>query len=146
LLNVELRAGELESLPLDDACCDAALMILALTYVAAPARAVQELGRILRPGGRAVVVDLLPHDREELRRELGQQWAGFEPKQVQTMFAEAGFASTTVEALPPPAQARGPALFLAVATRASGRRRAPRAPAANNISPRQRRQEIRDVE
>jgi ArsR family transcriptional regulator len=121
LRNVELRAGDLTALPLDDACCDAALMILALTYVAAPAAAIREMGRILRPGGRAVVVDLLPHDRDELRHELGQSRTGFEPNQVETMVADAGLASTTVESLPPPANAKGPALFMAVAARAGGR-------------------------
>jgi ArsR family transcriptional regulator len=115
--NVELRQGGLEALPLDDASVDGALMVLALTYVAEPARAIVEMGRVLRPGGRAVVVDLLRHDREEFRRQMGQQSAGFDPGDLQTMLGEAGLGEVSCRPLPPEPQAKGPALVLAVAAR-----------------------------
>ncbi len=115
--NVELLLGTLEELPLDDAACDAALMVLALTYVAEPRAAVVEAARVIRPGGTLVVVDLLPHDREEFRRELGQHWLGFEPEDISTLLGGAGFAGARVRALPPAPEAKGPALFLAAARR-----------------------------
>src|SRR5690606_14376837 len=59
--NVDLRQGALEQLPIASATCDAALLLLALTHIEEPARAVTEMARILKPGGRAVVVDLLRH-------------------------------------------------------------------------------------
>ena len=68
--NVELRQGSLEALPLAPASCDGALLLLALTYVAHPLAALREAARILRPGGRLVVVDLLRHDRDDFRREM----------------------------------------------------------------------------
>jgi ArsR family transcriptional regulator len=116
--NVELRQGSLEALPLDDASVDGALMVLALTYVADPARAIVEMGRVLRPGGRAVVVDLLRHDREEFRRQMGQHSRGFDPEDLRTMLGEAGFREASCRLLPPEPQAKGPALVLAVAARA----------------------------
>src|SRR5438132_5380342 len=73
LSNVELRQGRLEALPLDDGGCDGALLLLALTYVTDPAAVMSEMARVLRPGGRAVVVDLLRHDRDHFRRRMGQQ-------------------------------------------------------------------------
>jgi ArsR family transcriptional regulator len=109
----ELRQGDLESLPLEDASCDAALLVLALTYVEQPARALAEAARILRPGGRLVVVDLLRHDREEFRRNLGQRHPGFEPAVLERLLREAGFTAARPSPLAPEAQAQGPALLLA---------------------------------
>src|SRR5437763_10739098 len=61
LPSVDLRRGDLETLPIEDRSCDAALLLLALTYVPEPQPVVSEMARILRPGGRAVIVDLTPH-------------------------------------------------------------------------------------
>ena len=51
--NVELRRGELEALPIDDTRLDAATLMLVLHYVPEPARALAEVARVLKPGGRA---------------------------------------------------------------------------------------------
>jgi ArsR family transcriptional regulator len=101
--NVELRRGGLEAVPIADRACEAALLILALTYVPQPAASLAEMARILRPGGTAVVLDLLRHDREDFRRRLGQHSLGFEE-------AELGREA-------PDPQAKGPALILASAVR-----------------------------
>jgi ArsR family transcriptional regulator len=118
--NVDLRQGELTQLPLEDTSCDAALMLLALTYVDDPARALVEMRRILKPGGRAVIVDLLPHDRDDFRRQLGQQAMGFDLAELRSAMEAAGFGEIALDPLEAEPQARGPALFLASATR-SGR-------------------------
>jgi SAM-dependent methyltransferase len=115
--NVELRRGSLEAAPLEDASADAALLILALSYVPDPAAALAEMARILRPGGRAVVLDLLRHDREEFRRRLGQHCLGFDEAELEARLASAGFDSIHCRALPPDPQAKGPALVLASAER-----------------------------
>jgi len=117
LANVEIRPGDLESLPIADATCDAATLILALTYVPEPPRVLREVSRILKPAGRAVIVDLLPHDRQDFRRQMEQQHAGFEPKHLESMLRNAGLQSPLVRPLTPEAAAKGPALFLATATR-----------------------------
>lgn len=115
--NVDLRRGDLATVPIDDAACDAAVLILALTYVAEPAAVLGEMARILRPGGRAVIADLLPHDREDFRRQMGQTRSGFDTTELAQLLTEAGFASVTTRPLPPEPSAKGPALFLATATR-----------------------------
>jgi ArsR family transcriptional regulator len=120
--NVDWKQGELEALPVADAACDAALMLLALTHVADPAKAVSEMARIVRPGGRAVVVDLLRHDREAFRRQMGQLRSGFETDELGALLADAGFDGVRCAPLPAEPDAKGPALLLASASRAgSGR-------------------------
>ena len=117
--NVELRRGSLESLPIADGECDAALLILALTYVEEPVSALKEMARILRPGGRGVVVDLLRHDRESFREEMGQLHLGFECAAMEDLMTAAGFGAATGRPIPPAPDARGPALLIASAARRS---------------------------
>ncbi len=111
--NVDLRRGDLTALPIDSATCDAALMVLALTYLPDPKQAIAEMARILKPQGKAVIVDLLPHDREDFRRQLGQRHAGFAPEQLKTWLAESNFDEQSFRPLPTESEAKGPALFLA---------------------------------
>ena len=117
LPNVELHRGELEALPIPSGACDAALLLLALTYVPEPARVLEEVARILKPGARAVVVDLLPHDRDDFRRRMGQHHMGFDPEQLEKTMNHAGLTGTGSRPLAPEAGVKGPALFLATATR-----------------------------
>jgi ArsR family transcriptional regulator len=94
-------------------------MLLALTHVEAPAAALAEMARIVRPGGRAVVVDLLRHDREAFRRQMGQLRTGFEARELSGLLADAGFEGARCAPLPAEPEAKGPALLLASATRAA---------------------------
>jgi ArsR family transcriptional regulator len=111
--NVELRRGELEALPIDDARLDAALVVLVLHHIPDPAKALGEAKRILKPGGRLVLVDMLPHDRESYRHQMGHVWLGFSEDQVRTLLSDTGFADIRIVALPADARSRGPALFVA---------------------------------
>jgi ArsR family transcriptional regulator len=115
--NVDLRKGDLSEVPIESSSCHAALVVLALTYVPEPAKVIAELSRILRPGGRGVIVDLLPHDREEFRRQTGQMSRGLEPKAVERMMIDAGMEQVITRQLPPEQNVKGPALFSAVGQR-----------------------------
>jgi ubiquinone/menaquinone biosynthesis C-methylase UbiE/DNA-binding transcriptional ArsR family regulator len=113
LPNVELRRGELTLIPIDDHFCDVALIVLALTYITDPAAAIRETSRILKPGGKAVIVDLLPHDRDDFRRQMNQHWPGFDLELIRRWLADAGFDVAACRSLPPEPNVKGPALFLA---------------------------------
>lgn len=115
LENVELRQGALEALPVDDAALDAATICLVLHHVPEPPAVLREAARVLRPGGRLLVVDMLEHDRREYRRQMGHVWLGFAPAQTITWLEAAGFAGVRVRPLPPVPRATGPALFAASA-------------------------------
>ena len=111
--NVELRRGSLERLPVDDGSLDVALVTLVLHHVAAPDAVFGEVRRVLRHGGRLIVTDMLPHDRDEYRQTMGHVWLGFSERQVARYFAAAGFEAVQVHALAPCAGSKGPALFVA---------------------------------
>jgi ubiquinone/menaquinone biosynthesis C-methylase UbiE len=115
--NVDLRRGELEALPIDDGRVDAAVMVLVLHHAAEPEAVLREMARVLRPGGRALVIDMLPHDREAYR-QMGHVWLGFGHDHVSRLMGSAGFEDVRIVALPPDARAKGPALFVATASSA----------------------------
>jgi ubiquinone/menaquinone biosynthesis C-methylase UbiE/DNA-binding transcriptional ArsR family regulator len=117
--NVELVRGELTSIPVDSGSCDAALIVLALTYIVDPATVIAEAGRILKPGGKAVIVDLLPHDRDDFRRHMNQQWPGFDLEQIRKWLGDAGLTVGACRALAPEANVKGPALFISTGTKAA---------------------------
>ncbi len=115
--NVELRAGSLESLPIDDGALDAAVMILVLHHVADPLAAIGEAFRALRPGGRLVVVDMFPHDREEYRARMGHLRLGFSESEVSRALQQGGLDGVRIQPLPADPKAKGPALFAARAVK-----------------------------
>jgi ubiquinone/menaquinone biosynthesis C-methylase UbiE len=119
LPNVDVRQGELEALPLEAGELDAAMMSLVLHYSADPALALAEVARVVRPGGRLLLVDMLPHDREEYQQQMGHVWLGFSDKQISRYASGAGFGEVRMRALPVDPDAKGPALFAAVATKTS---------------------------
>ena len=119
--NVDLRRGEIEALPIDDGRLDAATLMLVLHHIAQPSNALAEVGRVLKPGGRLVVVDMLPHDREGYRQQMGHAWLGFSADHMARLLGDAGFASVRIVALPADAKTKGPALFVATADKSSPR-------------------------
>ena len=111
--NIRLVQGDLCVLPLHRRSCDAALMLLVLSYLPRPEAALAEMARVLRPGGRAVVVDLLRHDRDNFRREMGQESLGFEAEELRRMVRRAGLGNASCRVVAPHPEAKGPALLIA---------------------------------
>ena len=115
--NVDLRRGDLEALPLASHELDVAMLSLVLHYSADPARALTEVARVLRPGGRLLVVDMQPHERLEYQQQMGHVWLGFSEKQIAKLLVAAGFEDVRVRPVPADPDAKGPPLFAAMATR-----------------------------
>lgn len=115
--NVELRRGELEELPLADAELDVALLVLVLHHLPQPDLMLAEVRRVLKPGGRLVVLDMVPHERSEYRSQMGHQWLGFGEKELATWSERSGLERLDYRVLPPDPAARGPMLFVATARR-----------------------------
>ena len=90
--NVEFRLGEMEEVPIDDASVDLVFFSQSLHHAAHPERALREGHRILRTGGRIVILDLAKHRFEEARELYADEWLGFSEAEMEAMLTGAGFA------------------------------------------------------
>ena len=117
LPNVEVKRGELEALPIADGELDAATLLLVLHHLADPGAVLFEAARVLKPGGRLLISDMLPHDREEYRQQMGHVWLGFSDDQLRRLLTAAGFGRVRIVPLAAHAAAKGPALFVATGTK-----------------------------
>jgi ArsR family transcriptional regulator len=72
----------------------------------------------LKPGGRLLVLDMLPHEHEEYRQTMGHIWLGFDEKQMTRWLHAARFRAIRWHVLPPESKTKGPSLFVATARRA----------------------------
>lgn len=115
--NVAVREGDLADLPIDDESLDSALLFLVLHYTADPAEVLGEICRVLKPGGRVLVVDMMPHDRSDFRDLMGHVWQGFGAEDLARLTDRAGLHDLRYHALPADPAAKGPTLFAASARR-----------------------------
>ncbi len=91
LPNLEYRLGDIESPPIDDSSVDLAILSQALHHAEQPAKALSEAHRILKPGGRLIVLDLLQHTFEKARELYYDTWLGFSEVELAEMISSAGF-------------------------------------------------------
>jgi ArsR family transcriptional regulator len=96
---VELRQGDMYSLPLASGSADTAILHQVLHYAQNPAAAVAEAARLLGPGGRLLIVDFAPHEREELRAADAHVRLGFADEAILKLIEEAGLEGRVVEHL-----------------------------------------------
>jgi len=93
----EFRLGELDDLPLEDAELDGAVAAMVLHHLPALAAPLREMRRVLKPGGKLVVLELAPHRETWLRETLGDRHLGLEASDVLRAFRQAGFESVGIE-------------------------------------------------
>ena len=112
--NVEVRQGTLETLPMEAGELDVAVVSLVLHYLPEPAAGLASVYQALSKGGRALIIDMLPHDRAEYRETMGHVWQGFSTAQITAWGDDAGFRVTHFHPLPASPHAKGPTLFAGV--------------------------------
>lgn len=105
---IDLRTGELDALPIGDGEVDAAFANLVWHHLPDFGAAAAEMFRIVRPGGTAVVSDLLPHEAEWMREQMGDLRLGLRPEQVVAALARAGFVDVRSERLADRCRAEAP--------------------------------------
>lgn len=96
LSNITWKKGELEDLPIETGTIDVALLSQALHHATDPAGALAEAARVLKPGGRLLILDLRPHDEAWVREKLGDQWLGFSDDHLSGLLARAGLTDVRV--------------------------------------------------
>jgi len=99
IANLEYRLGDMEALPIDDSSVDLAVLHQSLHHALHPERAVAEAHRILRLGGRIVILDLLKHDVEAVRSLYGDEWLGFSRAGLSSLLRGAGFEAIEIAVL-----------------------------------------------
>ncbi len=96
IANVETVEGDIEALPLPDASHDVVVLSQALHHAREPLKALREARRVLAPGGRVLVLDLLAHTEEWVREKLEHVHLGFTEAELASLLERAGFETTTV--------------------------------------------------
>lgn len=89
--NLEYRLGDLENPPIDPESVDLAIFSQALHHAQKPERAIAAAHRILKTGGRIVILDLLKHSVEEARELYQDVWLGFSELELRKPLLDAGF-------------------------------------------------------
>jgi ubiquinone/menaquinone biosynthesis C-methylase UbiE len=94
---IEYLPGESEKLPIPDESVDYAFANMYLHHVESPLKSIEEMLRILRPGGKLVITDMDKHTFEFLKKEHHDRWMGFDREDVEQWFEEAGARNVAVD-------------------------------------------------
>jgi len=97
--DVECRVGTAEALPLPSRSLDHVFANMYLHHVADPPVAIAEMVRTLKPGGQLTITDLDTHTYEFLRTEQHDVWLGFERRDVERWFLNAGLTAVIVDCI-----------------------------------------------
>ena len=111
--------SDIEKIPLKDKSVDIALLSQALHHAENPRQALAEAHRILRPGGRIIILDLKAHTFERARQLYADRWLGFEPNALCDWLEAAGFRDSSARAVAKEEKAPGFITLLATGLKAS---------------------------
>jgi ArsR family transcriptional regulator len=113
--SVELVRGDVESLPVATGSVDGVVANMILHHLPEPARLFAEMSRVLRPGGRGVIVDFESHDATWLLEEEGHRWPGFEAADLRDYCRQSGLSEPQFERATAPRTGRWSRLNVFVA-------------------------------
>lgn len=114
IANLEYRVGDLEAPPIEDATIDLAFFSQSLHHAMHPDRAVAAAAKILKPGGRIVILDLKKHAFEQARELYADTWLGFSEVELRGFLENAGFSGVQSWVVDREAQSPGLETILAI--------------------------------
>ncbi len=112
--SIEFRRGDVHELPARDGEFDAAIAMLLFHHLDEPRRALREIARCTKPGGRILVVDMVSHERTTYKTTMGHRHLGFSETEAREWARAAGVTLRSWSTLAPQVDVRGPQLFAAV--------------------------------
>jgi ArsR family transcriptional regulator len=115
--NIDFRQGDMEEVPIGAGEVDLVFFSQSLHHALHPERALAEAARILAPGGRVVVLDLLKHRFEEARKMYADEWLGFSEAELEAMLENAGFTNVETDVVDKDADAPQFQTLLAIANK-----------------------------
>src|SRR5579864_9541618 len=101
LSHCSVRLADMYRLPLAEASFDIAVVQMVLHYAEDPPGVLAEVARVLRPGGRLIVIDLAHHGRDDLVAKLAHRWPGFTDKEMRDLLEGAGLEQGEAVAIEP---------------------------------------------
>ena len=117
LENLEYRLGDIESPPIDDNSVDLAIFSQALHHAEHPQTALNSAYRLLAPGGKVVILDLLQHSFDQARELYADTWLGFSEVELFKMMSNAGFKNVETTIVDKESEAPHFQTLLAVASK-----------------------------
>jgi ubiquinone/menaquinone biosynthesis C-methylase UbiE len=96
---IEYRLGVAEKLPISDEAVDYAFANMYIHHVESPQKAIKEMVRILKPGGKLVITDMDEHEFKFLKEEQHDRWMGFKREDIRRWFEEAGLNNVIVDCI-----------------------------------------------
>ncbi|MDB4055145.1 metalloregulator ArsR/SmtB family transcription factor [Akkermansiaceae bacterium] len=115
--NLEYRLGDIESPPIDDNSVDLAIFSQALHHAEHPQKALDSVFKLLAPGGKLVILDLLQHSFDQARELYADTWLGFSEVELFKMMSQAGFQKIETTIVDKESEAPYFQTLLAVATK-----------------------------
>jgi len=115
--NLEYRLGDIESPPIDDNSVDLAIFSQALHHAEHPQKALDSAFKLLAPGGKLVILDLLQHSFDQARELYADTWLGFSEVELFKMMSQAGFQKIETTIVDKESEAPYFQTLLAVATK-----------------------------
>lgn len=114
--NIRYVLGSAMETGLEGGSVDAATCLLVLHHLDEPASVVKEMARVVRPGGKVLIVDMVEHDRSIYRHTMGHVHLGFSREELEGFMVGAGLERPHGAILPSDPEGRGPDLLVMVAT------------------------------
>lgn len=99
LAQAQVRQADMYALPVEDGGADTVILHQVLHFAHEPSLAIAEAARVVAPGGRLLIVDFAPHDREELRERHAHTRLGFDDTQICGWLSDGGLTGRVVARL-----------------------------------------------
>ena len=112
--NITFKVGEARELPIQDNTVDIALFCLVLHHIDLAQEAIADAGRVVKKGGRILIVDMQQHSRDEFKHTMGHVHLGFSEDDIELIAKKVGCSLQAYHRLKPKFDARGPSLFTAI--------------------------------